>query len=249
MAEYFRARTPDGVTQLSDERVFFSLGSSGNISSGWAQSEVNTVAFYDLTVFSVSPSDNPMLAVRSDNAPTWAYRLSVSGGNITYRVFLGAGSGTVRWWLFSTRRPNYPSGQAAMVLRDDSGQIVFSSASPIARVLGTYDQSGYTGLPTAGRTIAHVPLKMGKSGLTRYTNGNYGSCSIGGATPGYARYVQTGAAFMLLDLSSGSPVNQQFGYQTGNIPQGCFTNPPPQYTSSYSSLGQYSSLILDVTHY
>lgn len=256
MVAFLRSYTDDDVVQISDDRIYFSSEASGSIDnngSEWSATSVPQVMQRTLTINGVGPSDNPMFALTSSNVSTWAYLDSSTSSSVTYRIYRSGSSspgGTISWWLFSTNPPPAPSSGAAIVLRNASNRRVYSSDTPIARVLGIYDENGYQGNPTSGKALAHVPLKLGKSSYTNYYSGDLGSCNQGtSGGPGYQRYVQTGGAYILMSLTGSSPVNDQIGYQTGLVPTSCDPSPGPEYTSSTSSLGKYSSLILDVTHY
>lgn len=244
---------PDGSIKLTNEDPILSLRDSGVISdsAGWSQEGTNS-GYFDVTVYGIQISSAPMIAVRSSSSiGTWAHIQGSSTGAVTFRIYR-TGSGSVEWFVFSPPEPAYlhpptnPSN-SGLELYNSSNQLVFASETPVARPIGIYSNSGYSGLSLSGRTLAHAPIKQRTYSYTNYTHAGLGSCNIGGQQ-GYQQYSETGWSRTAISVS-GSSVNTANRFsQFGPVPTSCSLSQPS--TPSFSRISpEFSSLILDVSNF
>lgn len=248
----FIARTDTGIIQISDQEIHFSLMDRGTLpSSGWAPetgtSSGGASEQIDLIISGFSTADAPMLAISSARG-TWAEIISSTSSGITYRIYrrVTSESPVVDWYFFSKKSPPASTG-AAMIIRNESNQIVFSSNYPPARVLGIFNQDGYSGAPITGKKLAHIPVKQRSTGFLSVTFAGIGSCTMGGSVPGYQHYRAEGSGRSSVYATVGDVGFGGYrGFQTGALPVFCSPSQQPQ-SNSYDSL-TYESIIIDVTN-
>lgn len=254
MSAGFICRTEDGVVQVSDADVHFSLFQKGTLpETGWtleADTSGEGYAFqYNLTITGHSLSDSPMLAISSKRG-TWHSLVDSTSNSLTfriYRVLQGSPDDTVRWFLFS-RKVIPPHSGSPIKIRNASGDIVFSGSYPPARILGKIDQNGYSGLPVAGRLCAHVPVKQGVSSFRTLFSGQYGSCMTSGSYPGYQVYesrLSSRTSIIASDSSAIAGPNRGLNIQAIAL----YCSPSMVNQNNYSVSDGFMSLILDVTNY
>lgn len=253
MSAGFICRTEDGVVQVSDADVHFSLFQKGTLpETGWsveADTSGEGYAFqYTLTITGHSLSDSPLLAISSKRG-TWHSLVGSTSNSLTfriYRVLQGSPDDTVRWFLFS-RKVIPPHSGSPIKIRNASGDIVFSGSYPPARILGKIDQNGYVGLPVAGRLCAHVPVKQGMASRRTLFSAQHGSCSSGGM-PGYQVYEsRLSSRTSIIAADSSVVVGRARGLNIQAISLYCSLS--MIYQDNYSTSSGFMSLILDVTNY
>ncbi|QSX32631.1 hypothetical protein JYB87_12820 [Shewanella avicenniae] len=233
------------TTQITNEDVYFSLFSKGILTNqlSWAQ-EGNNSSVYELTINGVTADDEPMLALRCAGG-TWAELASSTPNSVKYLIYR-VGTADVLWYLFTAKSPAAITD--GLELYDIDGNVIFNSGHPIARPLGTFSNDGYSGLDLTGRTLAHVPMKMGATAYRFFTHGSLGSCMSGGAYPGYQTYQTEGWQRSAIAINNQTIAMEAREQRLGPYPYACLLNPPLTGMNNFQSL-DYSSLILDVTYY
>lgn len=247
MAALIETWTDDGHLQITDDQIYFILEqkvSFDGSNTGWGQYGNSGGTSRDVTFSGITLADAPMVAINSE-AVTWARLISSTPTSLTYRISRGS-SLAVNIFLFSKRRP--PNDSGLVCLYADDGGCIFNSDFKVARPLGNYTQAGYSGIPIAGRTLAHVPQKLETANFNLFQNQGLGSCTINGNaayqvtnTTGWSEvHVRAGVGVLDRNVVSSQigPIQYACVASTSGVPLG----------QSYSSSG-WGSLILDVTKY
>ncbi len=230
------------TTQITNEDVYFSLFRKGIVTSQatWSQEGGNS-AYYDLTVTGVTMEDEPMLALRCTGG-TWHEVISNAANSVTWRIYR-TGGGDVLWYLFTAKSPEAIT--FGLELYDINGQVIFNSGHPIARPLGVFANGNYSGIDLAGRTLAHVPMKMSYYSY-RLVTYRY-PVNMGGYDQ-YWVFQQTGWSRSAISINNQTIAEQFRSMNIGPIPTH-YQMSMPLTVPNQSSSQEYASLILDVTYY
>lgn len=247
MTAGFRSWTDTGYEQLTDSDFNFSLFTKGILTSAgntWL-SEGGNSGYVVLTISGYSTADVPMLALSSSSA-VWGELVSSTGSSITYNVYR-VGSSDVEWFLFCKKSPPVSAHGVGLRIFNSAGSLIYSSEYPIARPIGVYDQTGYTGIDITGRKLAIVPVKQRSYDFTSNTSGGLGTCTYNGTTPGYQVYTTSGFSRTAISAGVGSLGVNPRAMSVGPSPVYC-SNTPVTQGNTRTSEG-FRALVLDVTNY
>lgn len=175
-----------GDVQITDDKVYFSKTSSFTLGSGgWAARPMPASSYVGDTlvkevVIPHPPSEAPMVAYVPAGNGVMCEIVRSSATTTTYRFYTrsAAAAGPTRVYVFSTKRPAI--GKDGLELFDDSGGIIFSSSTPIARII-CMNINGVNSIdPPANRTYAIVTAKNAARYhfSVRYSSGGAGSMAF-----------------------------------------------------------------------
>lgn len=243
----FQSFTNDGVTQLTNDGIFFSLVNKGILtgSESWGQEGQNS-AQHEMTISGVSKIDQPLLALHSTTRNTWSTLTADSANSVTFTVY-ATGSGIIEWFLFSLKDPQANPSRSGLELRRDDGTLCFASDFPPVLPMGVIDNNGYSGIPISDRKLAHISLTESYLRYRNVTYGGLGSCLQGGMQ-GYRETVQEGWGRSTVFAGMGEVGGSKSGrHRVTTYPGACNLSRPPQNNSLDQSV--FKSLIVDVTNY
>lgn len=232
--------------QLTDEGVFFSLVTKGVVTDAddWVQ-EGSTSVSLQVTFNGVSRDHLPLMALHSSRS-TWATLTSSTATSVTYTIF-ATGSGSVEYFLFTSRPPPANPSRCGLELYNAAGVRVFASDYPPMRPLGTLDNDGYEGLALSGRKLAHVPVIMESYSFLEISSGGLGTCQISGTTTaGYQLRRREGWRRSAVRAGTGTVSYSPRTMNIGPYPYYCSTSPTNQINST--GYPNFKSLIIDVTN-